>query len=125
MSTLSASPTNADIVAGQKEYLLPAMLHMYSEPLALVEGKGVRVRDADGKEYLDLFSGILTTSIGHANPRIIERVTEQMSRLGHVSTLYATDVQVEAARRLAELRRATCSARSSRTRGPRPSRPPS
>jgi alanine-glyoxylate transaminase/(R)-3-amino-2-methylpropionate-pyruvate transaminase len=103
MSTLSASPTNADIVAGQKEYLLPALLHMYSEPLALVEGKGVRVRDADGKDYLDLFSGILTTSIGHAHPRIIERVTDQMHRLGHVSTLYATDVQVEAARRLAEL----------------------
>jgi len=95
--------TNADIVAGQREYLLPALLHMYSEPLALVEGKGVRVRDADGKEYLDLFSGILTTSIGHCHPRIIERVTEQMSRLGHVSTLYATEVQVEAARRLAEI----------------------
>ena len=95
--------TNADIVAGQREYLLPAMLHMYSEPLALAEGKGVRVRDADGKEYLDLFSGILTTSIGHCHPRIIERVTEQMGRLGHVSTLYATEVQVEAARLLSEI----------------------
>ncbi|NJD18251.1 MAG: aspartate aminotransferase family protein [Gemmatimonadetes bacterium] len=95
--------SNAEIVAGQREYLLPAMLHMYSEPLALAEGKGVRVRDADGREYLDLFSGILTTSIGHCHPRIIERVTEQMKRLGHVSTLYATEVQVEAARRLAEI----------------------
>jgi 4-aminobutyrate aminotransferase-like enzyme len=95
--------TNADIVAGQREYLLPALLHMYSEPLALAEGEGVRVRDADGNEYLDLFSGILTTSVGHCHPRIVERVTEQMTRLGHVSTLYATEVQVEAARRLAEI----------------------
>jgi 4-aminobutyrate aminotransferase-like enzyme len=95
--------SNADIVAGQREYLLPSMLHMYSEPLALAEGKGVRVRDADGREYLDLFSGILTTSIGHAHPRIIQRVTEQMNRLGHVSTLYATEAQVEAARLLAEI----------------------
>ena len=95
--------SNAEIVRGQREYLLPAMLHMYSEPLALVEGKGARVRDADGKDYLDLFSGILTTSIGHAHPRIIQRVTDQMNRLGHVSTLYATDVQVEAARRLSEI----------------------
>ena len=103
MSIETASMTNAEIVAGQREHLLPAMLHMYSEPLALAEGKGVRVKDADGKEYLDLFSGILTTSIGHCHPRIIERVTEQMNRLGHVSTLYATEVQVEAARRLAEI----------------------
>ncbi|GMV05012.1 MAG: aminotransferase [Gemmatimonadota bacterium] len=103
MSTETAGMTNAEIVAGQREWLLPAMLHMYSEPLALAEGKGVRVRDADGREYLDLFSGILTTSLGHCHPRIIERVTEQMGRLGHVSTLYATEVQVEAARRLAEM----------------------
>ncbi len=103
MSTETATLSNADIVAGQREYLLPAMLHMYSEPLPLVEGRGARVWDADGNEYLDLFSGILTTSVGHCNPRIIERVTEQMERLGHVSTLYATEVQVEAARRLAEI----------------------
>ncbi|MHB1191432.1 MAG: aspartate aminotransferase family protein [Longimicrobiales bacterium] len=103
MSTHIAGMSSAEIVAGQREYLLPSMLHMYSEPLALAEGKGVRVKDADGKEYLDLFSGILTTSIGHGHPRIIERVTEQMSRIGHVSTLYATEVQVEAARRLAAI----------------------
>ncbi len=103
MSTDVAHPTSADIIAGQREYLLPSMLHMYAEPLTLTEGKGVRVRDADGKEYLDLFGGILTTSLGHCHPRIIERVTHQMNRLGHVSTLYATDVQVEAARRLAEI----------------------
>jgi alanine-glyoxylate transaminase/(R)-3-amino-2-methylpropionate-pyruvate transaminase len=99
----TASATNADIVAGQREYLLPAMLHMYAEPLPLVEGRGARVWDADGKEYLDLFSGILTTSLGHCHPHIGERVRQQMDRLGHVSTLYATDVQVEAARRLAEI----------------------
>ena len=103
MSTGIAGMTNADIIAGQREFLLPAMLHMYSEPLPLAEGQGVRVRDADGKEYLDLFSGILTTSVGHCHPRIIERVTEQMQRLGHVSTLYATEMQVEAARRLADI----------------------
>lgn len=103
MSTTVAGQTSAEIIAGQREYLLPALLHMYAEPLALVEGKGTRVRDADGNEYLDLFGGILTTSIGHAHPRIFERVTEQMQRLGHVSTLYATDVQVEAACRLAEI----------------------
>jgi len=101
MTMQTAGATSAEILQGQQEYLLPAMLHMYSEPLALTEGRGARVWDADGKEYLDLFSGILTTSIGHCHPHINERVREQMERLGHVSTLYANEVQVEGAKKLA------------------------
>ncbi|MEQ9400971.1 MAG: aspartate aminotransferase family protein [Longimicrobiales bacterium] len=101
--TAVAGASSSDILQGQRDYLLPALLHMYDQPLALVEGRGVRVTDADGVEYLDLFSGILTTSIGHCHPRIVERVTEQLGRLGHVSTLYATDVQVEAAKKLAAI----------------------
>jgi alanine-glyoxylate transaminase/(R)-3-amino-2-methylpropionate-pyruvate transaminase len=88
--TLSRGPTSAEIVHGQREFLLPAMLHMYQEPLAIESGEGVRVRDPEGHEYLDLFSGILTTSVGHCNPRVIDAVTAQMHQLGHVSTLYAT-----------------------------------
>lgn len=101
--TAVAGTSSSDILQGQRDYLLPALLHMYDRPLALVEGQGVRVTDADGVEYLDLFSGILTTSIGHCHPRIVERVTEQLGRLGHVSTLYATEVQVEAAKKLAAI----------------------
>ena len=99
----TAGATSAEIVAGQREYLLPSILHLYSEPLVLAEGEGVRVRDPEGKEYLDLFSGILTTSVGHCHPRVVGAVTEQMRRLGHVSTLYATEAQVEAARRIADI----------------------
>ena len=51
VSTASAGATGAEIVQAQKEYLLPSLLHMYSEPLTLVEGEGVRVRDAEGREY--------------------------------------------------------------------------
>lgn len=103
MGIETAGAASAEIIQGQRDLLLPAMLHMYAEPLALAEGEGVRVTDADGREYLDLFSGILTTSIGHCHPRIVEAVGEQMRRLGHVSTLYATEPQVEAARKLAEI----------------------
>jgi 4-aminobutyrate aminotransferase-like enzyme len=95
--------SSAEIVQGHKEYLLPAMIHLYQQPLALAEGEGVRVRDADGREYLDLFAGILTTSVGHCNPRVIAAVTEQMKRLGHTSTLYANETHVEAAKKLAEI----------------------
>jgi 4-aminobutyrate aminotransferase-like enzyme len=101
--TLATGPTSAEIVHGQREYLLPSLLHLYSEPLAIAEADGVRVRDPEGREYLDLFAGILTTSVGHCNPRVVAAVTEQMGRLGHVSTLYATEVQVEAARKIADI----------------------
>jgi 4-aminobutyrate aminotransferase-like enzyme len=79
------------------------MMHYYQEPLVLEEGSGVRVRDADGREYLDAFGGIMTTSLGHCHPRVVDAVREQVGRLGHTSTLYVTEPQVEAARRLAEL----------------------
>jgi len=101
--TLATGPTSAEVIHGQREYLLPSLLHLYSEPLAIAEAEGVRVRDPEGHEYLDLFAGILTTSVGHCNPRVIAAVTEQMQRLGHVSTLYASEVQVEAARKIADI----------------------
>lgn len=102
-TTATAGASSADVVAGKREYLLPSMLHLYSEPLVLAEGEGVRVRDPEGKEYLDLFSGILTTSVGHCNPRVVQRTYEQMQRLGHISTLYAHEVHNEAARKIAEI----------------------
>ncbi|MBT8489310.1 MAG: aspartate aminotransferase family protein [Gemmatimonadetes bacterium] len=102
-TTLAKGPTSAETIHGQKELLLPSMLHLYKEPLVLSEGQGVRVRDPEGHEYLDLFSGILTTSVGHCNPKVVDAVTRQMKTLGHVSTLYATEPQVEAARKLADI----------------------
>ena len=101
--TLSGGRTSAEIIHGHRDYLLPAMIHLYEEPLALASGEGVRVRDPEGHEYLDLFSGILTTSVGHCNPRVVDAVTRQARTLGHVSTLYATEAQVEAARKLADI----------------------
>ena len=101
--TLVKGVTSAETIHGQREYLLPSMLHLYDEPLVLDRGQGVRAWDPEGHEYLDLFSGILTTSVGHCNPRVVEATTEQMKRLGHVSTLYATEMHVEAARKIADI----------------------
>ncbi len=96
--------TNSErVLAGHSEFLFPAVRPLYDEPLVLDEGEGVRVRDVDGREYLDLFSGILTTSVGHCHPEVVGRVQAQVGRLGHTSTLYVTEPQVEAARRLAEI----------------------
>ena len=96
--------TNSErVLAGHSEFLFPAVRPLYDEPLVLDEGEGVRVRGVDGREYLDLCSGILTTSVGHCHPEVVGRVQAQVGRLGHTSTLYVTEPQIEAARRLAEI----------------------
>ncbi|MDE0898870.1 MAG: aspartate aminotransferase family protein [Longimicrobiales bacterium] len=100
---LASGITSAETVHGQREFLLPAMLHLYDEPLVLESGEGVYVRDPEGKEYLDLFSGILTTSVGHCNPKVLEATSKQMHKLGHVSTLYASEAHVEGARKIADI----------------------
>jgi alanine-glyoxylate transaminase / (R)-3-amino-2-methylpropionate-pyruvate transaminase len=91
------------IRTARRELAWPSMRHMYPEALTLDRGEGVRLWDTDGREYLDLFAGILTTSVGHCHPRVIEAVEGQLRRLGHVSTLYETEPHMEAARRLADL----------------------
>ena len=92
-----------DILQKQKEYLWPNQLLYYTEPLPLERGEGVYVWDADGNRYLDFFAGILTTSVGHNNPHVQERIQAQLSQLIHTSTLYPHQSQVELAEKLAEI----------------------
>src|ERR1043165_8308553 len=102
---MSTSMTSTDLAAavrsGWKEFVVPAAGPYYREPLVLVEGSGSTVTDAKGLEYLDFFCGILTTGIGHCHPEVVERVREQVGRLGHTSNIYLSEPQVNAARRLA------------------------
>jgi alanine-glyoxylate transaminase / (R)-3-amino-2-methylpropionate-pyruvate transaminase len=86
-----------------KDFLFPAVANFYKESVVLQEGKGTRLKDLDGNEYLDFFGGILTVSLGHANEEINQAVTAQMGRLGHVSTLYPNIPIVELAEKLAEI----------------------
>ncbi|MGH7742157.1 MAG: aminotransferase class III-fold pyridoxal phosphate-dependent enzyme, partial [Candidatus Eiseniibacteriota bacterium] len=97
------TPTSAEVRAKHKEFLFPACTNYYEEPVVLAEGKGLRVRDLDGREYLDFFGGILTVSVGHANDDVNTAVKAQIDRLGHVSTLYPTVPIVELAEKLAEI----------------------
>jgi 4-aminobutyrate aminotransferase-like enzyme len=92
-----------EIFQGQKEYLFPCVGHLYKDPVVLVRGEGSKAWDASGQEYLDFFSGILSTSLGHCHPRLVSAVSEQAKTLGHTSTLYVTEPQVVAARRLAAI----------------------
>jgi predicted acetylornithine/succinylornithine family transaminase len=69
-------------------------------PVALVRGKGSRVWDADGKEYLDLLAGIAVNSLGHCHPAVVRAIQQQARKLLHVSNLYHIQPQSELAREL-------------------------
>ncbi|HSQ07235.1 MAG TPA: aminotransferase class III-fold pyridoxal phosphate-dependent enzyme, partial [Chromatiaceae bacterium] len=84
--------------------VLPAWLALfYEHPIALVDGDGRRVRDAEGREYLDFFGGILTTMTGYRVPPVVEAIRAQAERMLHTSTLYLIPQQVELAERIASL----------------------
>lgn len=70
--------------------------------LALVRGEGVWLWDAEGKKYLDLFSGIAVTNLGHCHPEVTAAICEQAHKLLHISNLYYIEPQVELARMLCE-----------------------
>ena len=81
-----------------------AVMNTFGTPdRVLVRGRGVRVWDADGAEYIDLLAGIAVNCLGHAHPAIVTAVTEQLSTLGHVSNFFTTPAQVTLAEELAHL----------------------
>ena len=72
------------------------------QPIVLRAGKGAEVWDVDGRRYLDMTAGIAVCGLGHAHPTLTARVTEQLTRLVHVSNLYYNDQQILAAQALVE-----------------------
>ena len=72
-------------------------------PIVFARGKGARLWDPEGREYLDFGGGIAVNSLGHAHPALIEAVTRQAQNLIHVSNLYYTEPQVRLAEHLVGL----------------------
>ena len=69
----------------------------------IVKGQGCKVWDDKGQEYLDLYGGHAVISIGHAHPHYIEKVTEQLQKLGFYSNSVINKLQVELAERLGKI----------------------
>jgi 4-aminobutyrate aminotransferase-like enzyme len=90
--------TKEEIILAQQEHLFPSVFHYFKEPLVVARAKDQFVYDAEGREYLDFFGGIVTVSVGHCNPRVNEAVHAQIDRLQHVSTVFATEPQAALAR---------------------------
>ena len=97
------SPVTKSVRQKHKDFLFPATLQYYAEPIVPSEAKGLRLKDTDGNEYLDFFGGILTVSVGHANDRVNAAIKAQVDRFSHVSTLYPTLPVVELAETLARI----------------------
>jgi predicted acetylornithine/succinylornithine family transaminase len=87
-----------EIAALQKTYLMST----YAPGIALVEGAGAAVWDAEGNEYLDFISGIAVTNIGHCHPKMVRAVQDQVETLVHVSNLFYNEKQPLLARALVE-----------------------
>src|SRR6478752_2094320 len=95
--------TSSDAVRKHKQFLFPAVSMYYQEPIALVKGDGHYVWDDQGKRYLDAFGGVLTVSVGHANPKVVNAIVEQAKKISHTSTLYANEQQSSLAEKLASI----------------------
>jgi alanine-glyoxylate transaminase/(R)-3-amino-2-methylpropionate-pyruvate transaminase len=95
-------PTRDEVLALRQQYLSPGLLTYYTEPLMIVEGKMQYVFDETGKRYLDAFAGIVTVSVGHCHPSVIDKVKAQTDKLQHTTTIYLHPTIAQFAEKLAE-----------------------
>ncbi|HWN30485.1 MAG TPA: aspartate aminotransferase family protein [Burkholderiales bacterium] len=72
-------------------------------PVSFVRGEGVWLWDGQGKRYLDAVAGLAVNTLGHAHPRLIKALSEQVGTLIHTSNLYQVQKQEELAAKLAGL----------------------
>ncbi len=72
--------------------------HTYNRfPILPVRGKGTRIWDIEGKEYLDFFAGLAVCNLGHCHPKVVKAIQTQAEKLIHVSNLYYIEPQIELA----------------------------
>ena len=83
-----AGPSKAELIAMRQQYTNPAIFTIYKDPLLIVEGYMQYLWDETGRRYLDCLAGIVTIGIGHAHPKYVKRVQEQVGTLNHATTIY-------------------------------------
>ncbi|HXQ24520.1 MAG TPA: aminotransferase class III-fold pyridoxal phosphate-dependent enzyme, partial [Candidatus Acidoferrales bacterium] len=89
-------------MAAEGEYIAPGLQRIAQlSELALVEGRGCTLTDADGNEYLDFFAGVAVASLGHSHPRFVKGLVQQIERLAVGS--FTTEPRLALLKLLAEL----------------------
>ena len=96
------SSKTAELIRKQAEFGI-STLPEGREPTVFVEGKGMFVRDLDGKEYMDCFGGYSAVNLGHCHPKVVKAIQDQAAKLWHVSWDYYNIPQTELAEKLAEI----------------------
>lgn len=87
-------PTNAELVDKAQRAQLP---NYRPPPFVLTEGRGCRVKDAEGNAYLDFSGGIAVLSVGHCHPKLAAAIADQAARLMHTSNLFYNEPAIELA----------------------------
>ena len=95
-------PAVEQVEALRRRYLSPALLTYYQRPIMLVEGFMQYLYDETGRRYLDGFGGIVTVSVGHSHPYVIQKVKEQLEVLQHTTTIYYHPTIAEYGKMLAD-----------------------
>src|SRR5437763_7857715 len=83
-----SGPSADEVLRLRKEFLNPGIFLYYKKPLMLVEGKMQYVWDEHGRRYLDALGGIVTVSVGHCHPDVVDVVGKQNEALQHSTTIY-------------------------------------
>lgn len=74
------------------------LAHTYNRfPILPVRGRGTRIWDIEGKEYIDFFSGLAVCNLGHCHPKVVRAIQTQAEKLLHISNLYYIQPQIELA----------------------------
>ncbi|MCH8496633.1 MAG: aspartate aminotransferase family protein [Balneolales bacterium] len=92
--------SNQDLHKSDKSHYLQTFRRY---PLTLDYGKGARVWDIDGKEYIDLLAGIAVNNVGHAHPKVVQAIKDQAEKLLHISNFYLSRPQAELSQKLIEI----------------------
>ena len=81
-------PSKEQVLKTRARHLSPGILTYHKDPVMIVEGRMQYLYDETGRRYLDAFAGIVTVSVGHCHPRVMEAVNTQNNLLQHTTTIY-------------------------------------
>ena len=98
-SAAYSGPSAAETLKWREKTCFP-MMSYYKEPMLIARGAMQYVWDDKGRKYLDAFAGVVTVSVGHCHPLVVERAQKQMEKLWHSTTLYLYPELPKAAERL-------------------------
>jgi len=94
-------PSAEEVLRLRKQFLSPGIFLYYKKPVMFVEGKGQYLFDERGRRYLDGLGGIVTVSVGHCHPHVVEAIRKQNETLQHSTTIYLHPNIVEFGQKLA------------------------